>query len=315
MQIQQLMYFVTVAEQGSINKAAEKLFITQPNLSKAISNLENEVKARVFNRTNKGVVLTEEGKKLYQYARTILNQMELIHGLSQRERPRILSVAAYPIITMGRLVCQFYNAHRHPGQPGSQDNVEIRLVEQRLQAVLESVEGGHAEIGFVMVNNAQLKEFKHTVAYKDLEFHLLGMDTWYLNVGPHSPLYGRSEVTMEDLLDCSFVRLPDDYFSNLTHYLEVGGIHLGKIRRVVHVSDSAAILTLLRQTDVIRFGPALSAPDFAEYGIRSIPVRNSGVEISIGWVQRKRELLTDEAQEFVALLQGLFPPAEGAGPV
>ena len=130
MQIQQLMYFVTVAEQGSINKAAEKLFITQPNLSKAISNLENEVKARVFNRTNKGVVLTEEGKKLYQYARTILNQMELIHGLSQRERPRILSVAAYPIITMGRLVCQFYNAHRHPGQPGSQDNVEIRLVEQ-----------------------------------------------------------------------------------------------------------------------------------------------------------------------------------------
>ena len=40
MQLQQLIYFVTVAEQGSINKAAEKLFITQPNLSKAISNLE-----------------------------------------------------------------------------------------------------------------------------------------------------------------------------------------------------------------------------------------------------------------------------------
>ena len=47
MQLQQLIYFVTVAEQGSINKAAEKLFITQPNLSKAISNLENELKVRV----------------------------------------------------------------------------------------------------------------------------------------------------------------------------------------------------------------------------------------------------------------------------
>ena len=71
MQIQQLTYFVAIAEQGSINKAAEKLFVTQPNLSKAISNLENELKVRIFNRTNKGVVLTDEGKKLYQYARTI----------------------------------------------------------------------------------------------------------------------------------------------------------------------------------------------------------------------------------------------------
>ena len=88
MQIQQLTYFVAIAEQGSINKAAEKLFVTQPNLSKAISNLENELKVRIFNRTNKGVVLTDEGKKLYQYARTIINQMELIQGLSEKEHRR-----------------------------------------------------------------------------------------------------------------------------------------------------------------------------------------------------------------------------------
>ncbi|MFQ7451764.1 MAG: LysR family transcriptional regulator [Flavonifractor plautii] len=122
----ELIYFVTVAEQGSINKAAEKLFITQPNLSKAISNLENELKVRVFNRTNKGVALTDGGKKLYQYARTILNQMELIQGLSQKDRPRTLSIAAYPIITMGRLVAEFHNAHR-------QDTIEIKLVERRLR--------------------------------------------------------------------------------------------------------------------------------------------------------------------------------------
>ena len=101
MQIQQLTYFVAIAEQGSINKAAEKLFVTQPNLSKAISNLENELKVRIFNRTNKGVALTDEGKKLYQYARTIINQMELIQGLSEKEHAPVLSIASYPIITMG----------------------------------------------------------------------------------------------------------------------------------------------------------------------------------------------------------------------
>lgn len=109
MQIQQLTYFVAIAEQGSINKAAEKLFVTQPNLSKAISNLENELKVRIFNRTNKGVALTDEGKKLYQYARTIINQMELIQGLSEKEHAPVLSIASYPIITMGRLMAKFYN--------------------------------------------------------------------------------------------------------------------------------------------------------------------------------------------------------------
>ena len=305
MQIQQLTYFVTVAEQGSINKAAEKLFVTQPNLSKAISNLENELKVRIFDRTNKGVALTDDGRKLYQYARTILNQMELIQNLSQKERPRLLSIASYPIITMGRLVADFYNAHR-------QDSISIKLVEQRMQQVIESVESARAEIGFVMSNNVQVKELKHMLHFKNLEFHPLGLDTWYANVGPNNPLYHREHVTMEQLLDFPFVRLPDDYFSNLTHYLEIDGVRLARFRRVVYVSDSAAILALLRQTDVIRFGPGLSARDFDAYGIRSIPIRNCNVQINVGWLQRKRELLSPEAQEFVGLLEGLYPPSQGA---
>ena len=107
MQLQQLIYFVAVAEQGSFNKAAEKLFTTQPNLSKAIQNLENEINVSIFERTTKGVNLTEDGKKLYQYARTIINQMELIDGLSAKETLRTLSVASYPIITMGRVLSEF----------------------------------------------------------------------------------------------------------------------------------------------------------------------------------------------------------------
>ena len=127
MQIQQLTYFVAIAEQGSINKAAEKLFVTQPNLSKAISNLENELKVRIFNRTNKGVALTDEGKKLYQYARTIINQMELIQGLSEKEHAPVLSIASYPIITMGRLMAKFYNNYHD-------NRVALKLVENRLSA-------------------------------------------------------------------------------------------------------------------------------------------------------------------------------------
>ena len=288
MQIQQLTYFVAIAEQGSINKAAEKLFVTQPNLSKAISNLENELKVRIFNRTNKGVALTDEGKKLYQYARTIINQMELIQGLSEKEHAPVLSMA------------KFYNDYHD-------NRVALKLVENRLQQVIESVEHGEAEIGFVMSNNVQVKELKHMLKFKNLQFHALGTDTWYANLGPNHPLYHASEVTMEQLLPHPFVRLPDDYFSNLSFYLEIDGVRLEQFKRVVYVNDSAAILSLLRSTDVVRLGPGLSAPDFAEYGIRTIPIRNCQVQINVGWIQRSREMLSTEAQAFVKMLEELYP--------
>ena len=143
--------------------------------------------------------------------------------------------------------------------------------------------------------------------FKNLECNPLGEDTWYANAGPNSPVYGRDEVTMAELLHFPIVRLPDDYFSNLTFYLQIDGIRLTEHKKVVYVNDSAAILALLSKTDIFRFGPGLSAPDFAAYDIQSIPIRNCDVRINVGWVQRKRELLSPEARDFVRLLEGLYP--------
>lgn len=300
MQLQQLIYFVTIAEQGSINKAAEKLFTTQPNLSKSISNLEGELKINIFRRTNKGVVLTDDGKKLYQYAHTILSQIELMQGLATKDPPRTLSIASYPIITMGRLVSDFYN--RHPD-----GEISLKLIERRMQEVIELVENNEAEIGIVMSNHMQSKELRHMLHFRGLEFNILGTDTWYVNIGSGHPLYDREEIRMEELLPYSFVRMPDDYFSNLTFYLEIDGIRLSEFKRVVYLSDSAAILAMLQRTNVFRFGPGLSADDFAAYGIRTIPIQNCSIRITVGWIRRKRDMLSGEAREFVALLEKLYP--------
>lgn len=300
MQLQQLVYFVEITELGSINKAAEKLFVTQPSLSKAIANLEDELGVRIFSRTNRGVALTDEGKKLYQYAHTIINQMELIQGLSTRDVPKVLSIASYPIITMGRLVSEFYMTHQ-------QEDITIRLSEQRLQQVIEQVESGEAEIGFIMSNNVQTKEVKHMLNFKNLTFHPLGTDTWYANAGPNCPYYDQDEVTMRQMLQVPFVRMSDDYFSHLTFYLQIDGVRLTEFHRTIHANDSAAILSLLRNTDAMRFGPGISTEDFADYGIRTIPIRNCDVRINVGWIQRKREILSREAQDFVKILESLRP--------
>jgi len=295
MQLQQLIYFAKIAELGSINKAAAVLFITQPNLSRAMMNLETELEIKIFERSNKGVSLTGDGKKLYRYTRTILDQMELIDGIAIKEAPQILSIASYPIITMSRLMGEFYQKHMN-------QEIRIQLLEQRLQKVIETVESGEAELGFLMYNDIQAKEVRQMLKYKNIELNYIGTDTWYTNIGPNSPLYGKESVTIQDLLQYPIVRMPDDYFSNLTFYLTIDGVALTEFKKVVYMGDSAAVLNMLKYTDVFRFGPGISREDFSEYNIKTIPIRNCDVKIRIAWIKRKKELLSEEAAEFIQLL-------------
>ena len=74
MTLQQLKYVVTVAETGTITNAAKKLYISQPSLTNAIHELEKEMNIVIFQRTNKGIVLSREGEDFLGYARQVLEQ-------------------------------------------------------------------------------------------------------------------------------------------------------------------------------------------------------------------------------------------------
>ena len=68
MTLQQLKYIIMIAETGSITMAAERLFIAQPSLSKSVAELEREMGITIFNRSNRGVYLSEEGTRFLSYA-------------------------------------------------------------------------------------------------------------------------------------------------------------------------------------------------------------------------------------------------------
>ena len=72
MTLQQLKYVAAVADNKSINKAATSLFITQPSLSGAIKELENEIGIQIFIRSSRGILLTAEGEEFLGYARQML---------------------------------------------------------------------------------------------------------------------------------------------------------------------------------------------------------------------------------------------------
>ena len=296
MQLQQLEYFVKVAELGSLNKAAEVFYVTQPALSKAIQNLEQEIGAEVLRRTNKGVSMTEDGKKLYEYAKVILSHVDLIRDIKGKDALQTLAVASYPLISMSRIIADFYNRQ-------SDRNVTIRLKEDRLMQVIDHVYEGRDEIGFLLINNSQLREVKNTLKFKGLSLEILGHDTWYANVGEHSPLYDKELVTMEELIQYPIVRLHDDHYSNLTNYLRIDGILLRDSRKHIYVSDNAGLVNVMRHTDAYRFGPGLSNRDFADLGIRSIPIRNCDVDVVVGWIKKKSAALSFIWEEFVHLLE------------
>ena len=80
MTLQQLRYVITVAQKGSISEAAKELFISQPSLSNAIKELEKEMKIIIFSRTNKGIIISDEGLEFLGYARQVLEQAELLEN-------------------------------------------------------------------------------------------------------------------------------------------------------------------------------------------------------------------------------------------
>lgn len=296
MQLQQLEYFIKVVECGSLNKAAELFYVTQPALSKAIVNLERDVGTELLYRTNKGVALTENGKKIYRYAKTIMDQVDLINKVTLGETSQSLTVASYPLISMSRVVAEFYNLHQG-------EDIVVNLIEKRLQNVISEVDADNAELGFLLVNNSQLREVKNTLKYKDMEMNVLGVDTWYANVGEKNPLYYKDLVTMQELTEYPVVRLYDDHFSNLTYYMRIDGVLLAETNKPLYVSDNAGLVNVMRHTQAYRYAPGLGRKDFADFGIRTIPIQNCNVEVVVCWIKKRKTRLSPLAEDFVRFLQ------------
>ena len=85
MNLTHLRYMIEVEKLGSITKAAAALYMGQPNLSKAIKEMEREVGIPIFKRSAKGVIPTEKGKEFLQYAKAIIVQMDKMENLYKED--------------------------------------------------------------------------------------------------------------------------------------------------------------------------------------------------------------------------------------
>ncbi len=93
MDVKALSYYVAIADQKSINKAAEILYISQPVLSRTVQALEDELGVQLLIRNNHGIEMTPVGQSLYYYAHSILSQFEEIERLKEIKRQQIIAGA------------------------------------------------------------------------------------------------------------------------------------------------------------------------------------------------------------------------------
>ena len=113
MDLRQLQYFITVADKKSINKSAQILYTTQPNVSKVISSLEKELDIKLFDRSNRGVKLTNKGKEVYDYENEILKNHKMILSLNKEKSRQTLNISSYPSNVMSEVICDYYNSYNN----------------------------------------------------------------------------------------------------------------------------------------------------------------------------------------------------------
>ena len=194
MTLQQLTYLVMVADCGNITEAAEKLFISQPSLSTAIHNLEQEMGVTAFVRSNKGVVITREGEELLSYARMLLEQadnMKEHFGSGEKRSPKF-SVS-----------CQHYsfavNAFVDLIKEYDADQYNFIIRETQTGEIIEDVANGKSEVGVIY-----LSEHNEDVIRKMIRNNSLVFEELYV-AGPHvfickdHPLADKKIITIEEL--------------------------------------------------------------------------------------------------------------------
>ncbi len=140
-----LRYFVAVAEEGNFNRAAERLHIAQPPLSRAIQQLEAQVGAPLLDRASRPLRLTDVGRLLHAQALQLLSRMEDVETMvktaatSQRRQLVIGFVASTIYARLPELIREFRKAA---------ENVELVLVESTTLEQIAALREGRIDVGF-----------------------------------------------------------------------------------------------------------------------------------------------------------------------
>lgn len=194
MTIQQLFYAITITESGSMNRAAENLYITQPTLTKAIKELENELGFSIFVRSGKGMLLTPEGREFIIYAKQVSQQYEVLKDrfIKSSERKRRFGISTQHYSFAIKAFTEFVKDF-------DLEKYEFVFRETMTRDVIDDVGSMKSDIGILFISEYNRKVIEKKLRDNDLHFTPLIDCKACVYITKTHPLAGAEELTMEDL--------------------------------------------------------------------------------------------------------------------
>lgn len=238
MTLQQLKYIVTVAETGNITEAARRLFISQPSLTNAVRELEKEMQIAIFHRTNKGVVVSNEGEVFLSYARQVLEQTSLLEEkfLNGKEQKPRFSVS-----------CQHYsfavNAIVDVIREFGGVQYDFTLRETQTYEIIEDVSRLKSEIGILYTSSKNEEVILKLIRQNGLKFEELFIAKPHVFISAAHPLAEREALTLEELEEYPYLSFEQGEYNSFYFSEEI--LSTLDRNRNIKVRDRATLFNLV----------------------------------------------------------------------
>ncbi|MCO4522516.1 transcriptional regulator, LysR family [Streptococcus infantarius subsp. infantarius] len=287
MNFQQCRYVEVVARVGSFSQAAKELYMTQPNLSCSIKDLENELGVQLFTRSNTGARLTEDGHDFLKYAKRIIGELDLLQQRYHDEFKKSFTVASHHYdflsIPLAKVAQEF-----------KQDYQEFQTIETTTKKVLDSVASFEADLGIIYLDDENEHILTSALQYHDLEFTSLGEFPTRVFLRRDHPLAHKSVISETDLKGYNQIRFHQEH-SGLNFDEDALDIH--DQQRILYSNDRGTVMNLLCATDAYASGLGI-VNSFVKDQIVLIPLQNSPKH-TLGYVTNRKKKLSDIGASFI----------------
>ncbi len=195
MRLEHFQYVVEIARCKSMSKASKKLFITQPSLSTAIQNLEEELGYQIFKRSASGVTLTEKGEELLKISEEMVKQLRLVQELSNpdNEAMATLNLVAVPVFCnslMINLIQLLKQKHPH---------INANIIELRPTKILPTLISGQADIAIGTYSPSNKEQIFQEAAKNNIVIEPIFEDNMCCFLHRNHPLAQKKSVSFEEL--------------------------------------------------------------------------------------------------------------------
>ena len=295
MTIQQLRYAVTISELGSLNKAAEVLYVAQPSLTSALRELEKELGVTLFSRSGRGVTPTNDGTEFLHYARQVLQQYDSLldkYGKGGGVKKKFgVSTQHYSFA-----VKSFVALVQHYGM----EEYEFSIRETRTRDVIDDVWSGVSELGILYLSDFNRKPLEKLLSANGLEFHPLTACSAYVYLWKGHPLAGQTSIRFEELAD--YPCLAFEQGGSGSFYFAEEIMSTAEYPRLIHATDRATMLNLMVGLNgyTLCSGVICEELNGADYVAVPFEAADDGASrMEIGYLTRKNAILSSLARHYI----------------